>query len=62
MISIFFILKCSEWQKFSQEKQVKTFVQNFLSFKSADFTWINKLSNILQELIQNNGEYTINWN
>ena len=49
-------------KKFSQEEQVKTFVENFLSSKPAEFylRGINKLPDKWQqEMIQNNGEYII---
>ena len=51
-------------QKFSQENQIQTFVENFLSSKSDEFylRGINKLLDKWQEVIQNNGEYTIDWN
>ena len=55
---------CSLNDKFSQKDQVKMFVEIFLSLKSAEFylRGINKFPNKWQEMIQNNGEYTINWN
>ena len=49
---------------FSQEDQVKMAVENFFSSKPTEFylRGINKLLDKWQEAIQNNGEYTINWN
>ncbi len=46
---------------FYQEDQVKTFMENFLRLKPAEFylRGINKLSDKWQEVIQNNGEYNI---
>ena len=48
-------------KKFSQEDEVKTFVENIFNLKPAEFYLreINKLSNKWQEVIQNNGKYTI---
>ena len=48
-------------QKFSQENQVKTFVENLLSWKTIEFylSGINKLPDEWQEVIKNDGKYTI---
>ena len=51
-------------KEFSQEHQVKTLVENLLSLKPAEFNlrWINKLLDKWQKVVQNNGEYTSDWN
>ena len=51
---------CFSQKDFSQD-QVKTFVVNFLNSKLAEFYLrrINKLPDKWQDVIQNNGEYTI---
>ena len=48
-------------EKFSQENQVKTFAEKFMSSKPAEFysREISKVPDKRQEVIQNNGEYTI---
>ena len=45
----------------SQEDQMKMFVENLLSSKASEFylRGRNKLTDKWQEVIQNNGEYTI---
>ena len=66
VISSFFNLYKMLWmiKTFSQEDQVKTFVENFLSLKSTEFYMraINKLTDEWHEVIQNNGEGAIDWN
>ena len=42
--------------------RVKPFVENFLSSKPDNFYLINKQSYTSEEVIQNNGKYTIDWN
>ena len=51
-------------QKFSQEDLEKTFVEKFLCSKPAEFylRGINKLPDKGSEGIQNNGQYTNDWN
>ena len=48
---------------FSQEDQLKTFVENFLNSKATEFDsgGVNKKPDKYQEVIENNGEYTIDW-
>ena len=54
-------MKHSEWQKVFIEK---TFVENFLRLKPVEFylRGIYKQLDKFQEIIQNNDEYTIDWN
>ena len=51
-------------KNFSQEDQVKTFMENLLGLKPTEFylRGNNKLLDKLREVNQNNGEYTIVWN
>ena len=51
-------------KNFSHEDQVKIFVENFFSSKPVKFylRGLHKLLGKWQELIQNNSEYTIDWN
>ena len=51
-------------KKFSQEDQMKTFVENLLSLKTSwiYLRWINALHDEWLAVIQNNDEYTIDWN
>ena len=49
---------------FSQQDQMKTFVENFLKSKPDEFYLreTNEQLDKWQEVIQNNGEYIIDWN
>ena len=51
-------------KNFPQEDQIKTFVENSLNRKPAKFYFwgINKQPDKWQEVIQNNNEYTFDWN
>ena len=53
-----------EMTKRFQEHREKKFAENFLSSKPTEFDWrgINKPPDKWQEVIQNNSEYTIDWN
>ena len=51
-------------KRFSQEDQIKTILENSLSSRPAGFFLrvIIKLPDKWEEVIPNNGEYTIHWN
>ena len=50
-------------KKFSQEDQMKIFVENILSLRPAVFylSGINKVLDKWQKVIENFGKYTIDW-
>ena len=64
VISIFFVHYKMLWMTKISQDQVKRFVENLLSLSPAEFCLkgINKIPEKCQEVIKNNGKYTIDWN